>query len=162
MSNRKEPSTGTLTESPRPSSQSTLNEPGTSRFDAENHGAILPQTLPPVRNLWSRLKAEVDTSSVSTPLAAYCFMTGFLCVEPFFSSCAPIPQKMIQKKQGCHLVCSHLRMVRIPNRKLRPSTYFIEGLVSRFFFFSLNVYHVSRFTVVHLRLSYLRRRAGTW
>ena len=73
-------------------------------------------------------------------------------VERFSSDTTNLHHRK-KKNQGRHLVRRHLCMVRIPNRKLRPGTYFID------FFFSLNV---SRFTVVHLRLSSLRRRAGPW
>ena len=82
MSVSKQTSIGTEILAPGPSSTTHHD------FDAESHGALSesltrPAPLETVRGLWSKLKSDVDTRSVSAPLAAYCFMTGFLYVLAF-------------------------------------------------------------------------------
>ena len=52
----------------------------------------------PASSLWTYLMADVDPAQSTGPLAAFCFMTGYMCVQFFFpSSYSKLPRIPLPK-----------------------------------------------------------------
>jgi hypothetical protein len=47
----------------------------------EGHDAELAMEKPSRPTFWQHLNTDVDPAQSTGPLAAFCFMTGFMCVQ---------------------------------------------------------------------------------
>ena len=85
--------------------------------------AVLPTPVSsPIHDgLYGFLKSEVDPELSTIPLAAYCFMTGWMCVPlfyppPYLSPDRSLSYHDIPQRRG--VLLRHIRLVRVPNWQL--------------------------------------------
>lgn len=55
-----------------------VSVPALSKEEVDAEGAMAKPSRP---TFWQHLNTEVDPAQSTGPLAAFCFMTGFMCVQ---------------------------------------------------------------------------------
>ena len=68
------------------------------------------------RGIGEYLMEEVDGMQSTWQLTAYCFMTGWMCVEISMVMTAQMCTVLMSHFQRRDLVLCRVRMVRVPNR----------------------------------------------
>jgi hypothetical protein len=89
-----------------------------STMDARNSKADdteLGEQGTPAHSLWTYLMADVDPAQSTGPLAAFCFMTGYMCVSFFPYNRV---DEYLFRVQRCYILLSYLRMVWFSNWQL--------------------------------------------
>jgi hypothetical protein len=101
-----------------------------STMDARNSKANdteLGERGTPAHSLWTYLMADVDPAQSTGPLAAFCFMTGYMCVSFLpYNRVDEYPFRI----QRCYILLGYLRMVWFSNWQLHTGALSNNLIVS--------------------------------